>query len=81
MKPFQGTDDERIKLLKEIWEDQSKLLQGIQLLMKEGLEKNKVIEKMVEGNMWLRLYMEIENIKPDIKVAIGTKPIPPKENN
>lgn len=78
MKTFEGSDTERQSYIKAVWEDQNKLVQSVQFLMKDGLEKSQTITRMVEGAMWLRLYMEIENIKPDIKVAIGTRP---KENN
>lgn len=78
MKLFDGSDTERQSHVKAMWEQQNKLLNNAQFLMKEGTEKDSVLKKMIESAMWLRLYMEIENIKPDIKVAIGTNP---KENN
>lgn len=73
MKLFEGSEEERQKHLKAIWEDQSKLLKGVQFLMKTGEEKSACVQRMIEASMWIRLYMEVENFKPDIKVGIATK--------
>lgn len=73
MQNFQGSDKERQDAIKKIWENQNKLLQTAQYYLKDGLEKNSVASKMVEASMWLRLYMEIENINPKVQVAIGTE--------
>ena len=68
------SDEQRRKVTAEIHTDISKLLNDLQVVMKDGMEKSVTLQKLVETSMWLRLYMEIENIKPEVRVAIGTKP-------
>lgn len=73
MKKFEGTDAERQKYVRDIWENINKLYMNVQYIFKDGMEKTVVEQKLMEASMWARLYMEIEDIKPNISVAIGTK--------
>ena len=73
MKKFEGTDAERQKYVRDIWENINKLYMNVQYIFKDGMEKTVVEQKLMEASMWSRLYMEIEDIKPNISVAIGTK--------
>lgn len=72
MEIFKGDEKERLEAVKKIWENQNKLYQTVQFYLKPGFEKTAVEQRMIETAMWLRLYLEVESIKPDIKVAIGT---------
>lgn len=74
MQKFQGSDADRQKAVKEIWENINKLYMHVQYVFKDGLEKTVTEQKLMEASMWARLYMEIEDIKPQINVAIGTNP-------
>lgn len=74
MKKFEGTDAERQKYVRDIWENINKLYMNVQYIFKDGMEKTVVEQKIMEASMWARLYMEIEDIKPNISVAIGTNP-------
>ena len=73
MEQFKGTDKDRQAMVSKIWENQNKLYAQAQFFLKNGLEKQTIEQKMIESAMWLRLYLEVENIEPNISVAIGTK--------
>lgn len=73
MEKFKGTDAERQKYVRDIWENTNKLYMNVQYILKDGMEKTVVEQKLMEASMWTRLYMEVEDIKPKVSVAIGTK--------